>query len=161
MIRHYKVCFNSYSIAATVGSLIFSSFAYAGECLPLQIVSNVETLFVFELDKPDEQKSIGKTMFPKKICGFNEAAKGRYVVCIDKRQVLVTHAQFKFKNSSFVPPSGPENPSRREHAGAFATTNQSEGGVSGVGVEVASGLPPAHGRKGGTQPAAGSSSVGS
>ena len=101
----------------------FKILAYAGECEPLEIVESVDTLLFFELDKPNEQKPISKALFPRKICRLDEASKGRYLVCLNKRQVLVLHAQFKLRNLPFVPPAGPE----RDHAGTFATLNQSEG----------------------------------
>ena len=126
MNRYSKMRIRGYSTVAAVGLLIFSSFAYAGECEPLEIVESVDTLLFFELDKPNEQKPISKALFPRKICGLDEASKGRYLVCLNKRQVLVLHAQFKLRNLPFVPPAGPENPSNRGHAGTFATLNQSE-----------------------------------
>jgi hypothetical protein len=117
------------------GCLLFSGTAFAGECNPMEVVKNVDTIFYFEMGRPDDRKTISKTMIQKKVCGTGEMSPDRYVICLSDQPVLVLRSQFILRPETSIPPA-PQQPSNDDHAGVLAMERTPRSDSEGEMVDV-------------------------
>lgn len=94
------------ALNVAVASIFFWCNGALGEddCRPLEVASDVKTIYYFDANDSDNRKSWDASKVPQGLCAYGPTIRGRYPVCFNNGQVWVLPSQFRLKSGISIPP---------------------------------------------------------